>query len=206
MPVAPKRSSDTKKLSRKEFFEQRKKKEDLRKSLVDSENVKRESAVDAQKHLSSHNAQRPQPEDKNDPLQQLKMKEERFISKLSENEAEEFGRQRKLLVDEFKQLPMEKFDKHNLVKKMNKELALDAIDKHLLSEKIPANLFAEAARITTPEPRLSILGGFDMESYLSEQRMTSNAGHNAMKKFQFNQIASDATPPDRYLRDYRNNL
>ena len=49
----------------------------------------------------------------------------------------------------------------------------------------------------------SILGTFDQEAYLSAQRMKEGGG-DKMKKFQFNQVLSDATPPDRFLRDYRN--
>ena len=52
-----------------------------------------------------------------------------------------------------------------------------------------------------PEP-LEFLGSFDAESYLSAQRMLEGDG-DAMKKFQFNQVASDATPPNRLLRDVR---
>lgn len=52
-------------------------------------------------------------------------------------------------------------------------------------------------------PGISVLGSFDAESYLSAQRMV---GGDKMARFQFNQIASDATPPDRYLKDYRNPL
>ena len=47
-----------------------------------------------------------------------------------------------------------------------------------------------------------ILGDFDMERYLSPQRMLKGQG-DPMRAFQFNQVASDATPPDRPLRDYR---
>ncbi len=50
-----------------------------------------------------------------------------------------------------------------------------------------------------------ILGSFDAERYLSEQRMTEGQG-NKMKKFQFNQVISDATSPDRRLDDYRHPL
>lgn len=47
------------------------------------------------------------------------------------------------------------------------------------------------------------LGEFEQEAYLGAQRMRAGEG-DKMKKFQFNQVASDATPPDRFLRDYRN--
>ena len=52
--------------------------------------------------------------------------------------------------------------------------------------------------------RISVLGTFDVESYLSAQRMVEGEG-DAMKNFQFNQVASDATPPNRHLRDFRHN-
>lgn len=54
-------------------------------------------------------------------------------------------------------------------------------------------------------PAISVLGSFDVQSYLGAQRMVEGEG-DKMKKFQFNQVASDATPPDRYLKDYRNPL
>lgn len=53
--------------------------------------------------------------------------------------------------------------------------------------------------------RIPALGSFDVEAYLAPQRLTMGTGDN-MKKFQFNQEASDSTPPDRYLKDYRNGL
>ena len=49
----------------------------------------------------------------------------------------------------------------------------------------------------------SNLGTFDQEAYLQAQRMREGEG-DKMKRFQFNQVASDATAPNRFLRDYRN--
>ena len=54
--------------------------------------------------------------------------------------------------------------------------------------------------------QIAVLGGFDAESYLNGQKMVQGDGGDSMKKFQFNQVASDATPPDRFLKDYRNPL
>ena len=51
--------------------------------------------------------------------------------------------------------------------------------------------------------RIPVLGEFDMEAYLSAQRMKEGEG-DPMKNFKFNQVASDSTPPDRYLKDVRN--
>ena len=51
----------------------------------------------------------------------------------------------------------------------------------------------------SPNPNL---GSFDVEAYLAPQRMLQGQG-DPMKRFQFNQVASDSTPPDRYLRDFR---
>ena len=48
----------------------------------------------------------------------------------------------------------------------------------------------------------SFLGSFNMVAYLSAQQMEAGEG-DPMKKFQFNQVASDATPPDRHLIDVR---
>lgn len=53
--------------------------------------------------------------------------------------------------------------------------------------------------------RITVLGEFDMESYLEAQRMREGEG-DPMKNFQFNQVASDSTPPDRVLKDVRNPL
>lgn len=50
--------------------------------------------------------------------------------------------------------------------------------------------------------RIAALGDFDMEAYLSAQRMKEGEG-DPMKNFQFNQVASDSTPPDRYIKDFR---
>ncbi len=55
--------------------------------------------------------------------------------------------------------------------------------------------------------RITVLGDFNMESYLEAQKMVKEdvtVKGDAMKNFQFNQIASDALAPDRYLKDYRN--
>lgn len=49
----------------------------------------------------------------------------------------------------------------------------------------------------------SDLGTFDQEAYLGAQRMKEGEG-DKMRRFQFNQVMSDATPPNRFLRDYRN--
>lgn len=48
-----------------------------------------------------------------------------------------------------------------------------------------------------------LLGGLDVMGYLSAQRMLQGQG-DPMHAFQFNQVASDATAPDRKLKDYRN--
>ena len=47
------------------------------------------------------------------------------------------------------------------------------------------------------------LGEFDVEAYLSPQRMLKGQG-DPMKAFQFNQVASDAILPNRWLQDVRN--
>ena len=50
-----------------------------------------------------------------------------------------------------------------------------------------------------------ILGEFNVEGYLSSQRMLQDQG-DPMSAIKFNQVASDATPPDRVLSDHRPNL
>ena len=46
-------------------------------------------------------------------------------------------------------------------------------------------------------------GNFDQEAYLSSQRMNEKDGVDQMKRFQFNQFASDHTNMDRHLKDFR---
>ena len=52
---------------------------------------------------------------------------------------------------------------------------------------------------------MAVLGSFNVEAYLGPQRMVEGGG-DKMKNFQYNQVISDGTPPDRYLKDYRNPL
>ena len=47
-----------------------------------------------------------------------------------------------------------------------------------------------------------VLVGFDEEAYLAPQRMKKGEG-DPMKRFQFNQVASDATASNRPLNDVR---
>lgn len=72
-----------------------------------------------------------------------------------------------------------------------------------IKKKTPAATRAHARGEGEIKSKISVLGSFDVESYLEAQRMKAGEG-DKMKKFQFNQVISDATPPDRYLRDYRN--
>lgn len=58
-------------------------------------------------------------------------------------------------------------------------------------------------RLPETAGRISVLGSFDLEAYLGPQRMVEGGG-DKMKNFQYNQVVSDATRPDRYLKDYRN--
>ncbi len=58
------------------------------------------------------------------------------------------------------------------------------------------------AQDTQWRPTYLRFGALDVESYLSGQRMKEGEG-DVMKRFQFNQVASDATPPDRSLVDVR---
>lgn len=51
----------------------------------------------------------------------------------------------------------------------------------------------------SPNPSL---GSLDVEAYLGPQRMLQGQG-DPMKRFQFNQVSSDAMPPDRHLKDIR---
>ncbi len=55
----------------------------------------------------------------------------------------------------------------------------------------------------SPSALRRVLGSFNAEHYLAAQRMLEGQG-DPIRAFQFNQVASDATPPDRPLRDYRN--
>lgn len=68
-------------------------------------------------------------------------------------------------------------------------------------------LAAQQHRGGRGEPgRIAVLGSLDVEAYLGPQRMVEGDGGDKMKNFQYNQVVSDATRPDRYLRDYRNPL
>ncbi len=152
-----------------------KKRADLRKDLIDSDLARKHAAIDIQKSLSSRNIKRKIPSDKNDPLVQIKLKEERksLGSKLQNRmkmaqESRDSGKQRKLLVDK-------------VVGPFGKQPTSSPLEKKPQS--------------------IAVLGDFDMESYLGAQKMVKG---DAMKSFQFNQIVSDATRPDRYLKDYRN--
>ena len=79
-----------------------------------------------------------------------------------------------------------------------------------LQDSNQTKLFKEASESVSYDParihqRTSYLklGSFDVEGYLSVQRMEKGDGRDPMKRFQFNQVASDATPPDRFLQDVR---
>lgn len=72
-----------------------------------------------------------------------------------------------------------------------------------MSERNPPAI--NLKKVGEMQPRISVLGYFGVESYLSAQRMKEGGG-DKMKRFQFNQVASDATLPDRPLRDFRNPL
>lgn len=164
-----------------------KKREDLRKNLVDSDMARRRAALESQNALSSRNMRRKIPSDSHDPLVQLKLKNDKKLSDLNDRlskvrgQANDSGKQRKLLVDEL----------HGQSKKHSLPSLLDNHVKQV----------QEAGKEESAHSRIEALGPFDMEAYLSAQRMTQG---DAMKRFQFNQIASDTTPPDRYLKDFRN--
>ena len=150
-----------------------KKRADLRINLIDSNIARKHVALGIQKSLSSRNIQRKIPSNKNDPLVQIKLKEERkSLGKNHQKMAQELrdsGKQRKLLVDK-------------VVGPFGKQATSSQLEK-------------------MPRSKITALGDFDMESYLGAQKMVKG---DAMSNFQFNQIVSDATPPDRYLKDYRN--
>ena len=161
-----------------------KKREDLRKSLVDEEFSKKKAAVESQKALLSKNVRNRISLDSHDPLMQLNLRDKKKLANL-ENRAglagslsKDRGRQRKLLVDK---LPNQSV-------------------KHDPPSLFNGNVGQESNKVSG-RSRIQALGDFDMEGYLNAQRITKG---EAMKRFQFNQIASDATPPDRYLKDYRN--
>ena len=94
--------------------------------------------------------------------------------------------------------------KEKFGKMLNKQSSLQspaALEDHPAQQvqNIPA------AGAAPSQSRIPALGEFDMESYLGAQRMREGEG-DPMKNFQFNQVASDSTPPDRTLKDVRNPL
>lgn len=76
-----------------------------------------------------------------------------------------------------------------------------SMDKQQKPQKDQIEKFQKVTESNAPS-RIAALGDFDMEAYLSAQRMKEGEG-DPMKNFQFNQVASDSTPPDRYLKDFR---
>lgn len=90
----------------------------------------------------------------------------------------------------------EKFGEPWQMEKEKKNMMFEDIDKG-------GQLQGEVHKVSVS--RIAALGEFDMEAYLSAQRMKEGGG-DPMKNFQFNQVTSDATPPDRYLKDVRSPL
>ena len=164
-----------------------KKRQQLRSHIVDSEKAKMNAAIDAQNALSGKNKERKiVPGNKNDPFIQLREKlmehDPSFKSRLAKSR------------EAVKKNP-KRYMYHNERKLLVEKHAGEAADD------VKPNKFSEHKQQTLS--RIAGLGLFDIESYLSFQRMVIGEG-DPMKRFQFNQVASDATPPDRYLKDYRN--
>lgn len=169
-----------------------KKRQQLRSHMVDSEKAKMNSAINAQNSLRGRNGERQIfPGNKNDPYIQMR---EKMVSSLSERDPSFKSRLAKAR-EKAKKNPrryMYNNERKLLVEGRAGEVAVD----------VPLNKFNDNKQTLS---RIPSLGLFDMESYLSIQRMAKGEG-DPMKRFQFNQVASDATPPDRYLKDYRNQL
>ena len=117
-----------------------KKRADLWKDLIDSDLARKHAAIDIQKSLSSRNIKWKIPSDKNDPLVQIRLKEERksLGPKLQNRmkmaqESRDSGKQRKLLVDK-------------VVGPFGKQPTSSPLEKKPQS--------------------IAVLGDFDMESYL----------------------------------------
>ena len=133
----------------------------------------------------SKNIQSKISSDDHDPLMQLDLRAKKKLAdfenrvRIAGGLPKDSGKQRKLLVDK---LP-------------NQSVKRDP------PSLFNGNVRQGSEKKVSGHSRIQALGDFDMEGYLSAQRITEG---EAMKKFQFNQIASDATPPDRYLKDYRN--
>lgn len=101
----------------------------------------------------------------------------------------------------------------------NKDPGLDSIKRQISNSQLqqldlikPKFLLKSETVITKgpypisqkkPNTHSPHLGEFDVEAYLSPQHMLKGQG-DPMKAFQFNQVASDATPPNRWLQDVRN--
>lgn len=185
--------------------------------MLDSQRTNENIAIEAQKAMGK-NKKPYRPIDENDPLNQLReSRNPDIVPRVAEKDKDK----RKPLVHyREKRVPdmnPRKLLEKRSVEKSTRSYIEKGIQDHGHKGRTVENFFitgedgkpykaleeedkpnAEQAQ----RPRIAVLGGFDMESYLAAQRMLEGQG-DPMKRFQFNQVASDATPPDRYLKDYR---
>ena len=203
----------------------------LKQNLIRGEKLKRNNAIEGEK-FQRYGGQRGLPNiGENDPLIQLRDKMDDMdhqakqrlamsenLSQKSRDRIKEMmaaeSNQRRLLNEEKKGRYLERNNDilHKLngpgVKAMkekfgrvfNKRPSLAAIEDGRNPGQQVQDIPARAAA-----SRIAALGEFDMDSYLEAQRMRKGEG-DPMKNFQFNQVASDSTPPDRVLKDVRNPL
>lgn len=205
-----------------------KRKELLKRNLIDVEKKQRSNAIDghSRQKIGAWNVPNV---GKDDPLIQLQYKKEDMdfkakqrlvhdenLSQKSRDRIKDMlaaeSNQRRLL-NEANRLE----DKRGKFHDSNKELMrkLNGPGMKLMREKFgivldeqskPQKGWTEKVpvvpKINIAFSRIAALGDFDMEAYLSAQRMKEGEG-DPMRNFQFNQVVSDSTPPDRYLKDFR---
>lgn len=197
-----------------------KKRELLKENFVNVEKMRKDNAILGER--ISNGFRRPLPRVSNDdPLAQLQYKVEELnvqrpslSDNLSQKSLERVknkmaaeSSQRKLLNEENKRGMFEEHNKEMLhrlkgpgMDRIKQKFGL-AFDKRV--ENKPRDNPQDAQKMVYSH--IPALGDFDVESYLSAQRMKEGDG-DPMKNFQFNQVASDGMSPDRHLKDVRSPL
>ena len=194
------------KLSDKKSYLQ--KRQELKQRKVDRQLSNKHNAIDAQKSMGK-SRKVFHPINENDPLVQLRDSTSENVPRVIKKDTGQNGNLRDRLRDNM----VPDMNPRKLLEKRTSERNTNSLnrgdDQNLHRQTFgkvdfPAQLKDEDKPNSEQEsrPRIAGLGDFDMESYLAEQRLAKGQG-DPMRKFQFNQVASDTTPPDRYLKDYR---
>ena len=195
-----------------------KKRELLKENLVDVEKLRKENTIEGERMRNGFKRPLPRVSD-DDPLAQLLFKVEEddgqnpsLADNLSQKSQDRLkmaveSKQRRLLNEENRKGRFEEKNKEALqhlqgpgMKRIRERFGMP-FDKQV-GDRFRGNP-RDVPKMATAN--IPALGEFDMEAYLSAQRMKEGDG-DPMKNFQFNQVASDSTPPDRYLKDMRSPL